>query len=111
MDGALRLIISDTFDIASRLREIDPRYALYYNLARHRYEVHTLQGLGSYLQCVLPYRTLDCRSLRYVRRTRVERADSLIAEIERDNAAREDAKLRRVRSNAERELERMLSRG
>ncbi|MCI8326127.1 MAG: hypothetical protein HFH71_06255 [Clostridia bacterium] len=111
MNGALRPIISDTFDIASRLKEIDPRYVLYYNLARHRYEVHTLQGLGSYLQCVLPYRTLDCRTLRYVRRTRVERADSLLAEIERDNAAREDAKLSRVRSNAEREMERMLSRG
>ena len=92
LNGALRPIISDTFDIASRLREIDPRYVLYYNLARHRYEVHTLQGLGSYLQCVLPYRTLDCRRLRYVRRTRVERADSLLAEIERDDAAGEAGK-------------------
>ena len=107
---ALRPILTDTFDIADRLREIDARYRLYYNLIKRRYEVHAVTGLNTSLQCVLPYPTLDCRSLHYVRSTRVERAEHLMAEIERDNAEKEMAQLTDIRHKAERELEHTLSR-
>ena len=37
----LREITSDVFDIADRLKAIDGRYRLFYNLIAKRYEVYT----------------------------------------------------------------------
>jgi hypothetical protein len=78
-------IVSDVHDIADRLKEIDWSYRLYYNALKKRFEVHGASGL----EVVVPYKELDARTLLHVRKTRLENAERLILEIERDNARAE----------------------
>ena len=88
-----QFITQDLFDVASRLKEIDAHYVLYYNLARGRYEVHCDNRRDSYAFTV-PYDALDCRTLEYARRTRAERMHKEFEEMERQNAALEGRILR-----------------
>ncbi len=81
---ALVEITHDVFDIADRLREIDGGYYPVYNLTRKRYEVHH-RGRRNSLQLVLPYETLDYRTIERVRETRPEYAEKRLAEMDRAN--------------------------
>lgn len=86
-----RRITGDLYDIADRLKEIDPSYFLIYNTELDRYEVHSDKNIHSTLCLVSPYKYLDQRLLALVRETRRERARQLFAEMERTNAAIEQA--------------------
>ncbi len=74
-------ITNDLFDIAWRLKAIDTSYELFYNPKKNRFEVWNDRGL----QVVVPYTKLDERAIIHVRKTRVERADQLLRQIEREN--------------------------
>lgn len=76
-------ITHDLFDIAWRLKAIDNRYELFYNNKLGRYEVWNQRGL----QVVVPYPCLDERTVRHVQKTRIEKAEQLLLQIERDNEA------------------------
>ncbi len=80
MQRHLIRVRSDALDIADRIREIDPDYRLFYDPRRQRYEVF-LDDEGKRRTAVLPFSALDARAERYLRRTRVERADQLFAEL------------------------------
>lgn len=84
-------IEADLFDVASRIKEIDARYDIYYNTQKERYEVF-VEGER---QCVVPFAALDERTVRYLRKTRKERLDRLLAEIEWANASLEAAEGKR----------------
>ena len=77
----LTRIDEDLFDIASRLREINPRYVLYRNRKLNRFEIHA----NGALQIVVPFARLDARTLELVRSTRLEYADRLMRDIDSDN--------------------------
>lgn len=79
--GGLIEIRADLYDVSSRLREIDPRYTLYYNVRRNRYEIY----VGGALQIVAPFARLDARTVEHVRKTRVENRRKLLAEMETHN--------------------------
>ena len=78
---ALTRITGDALDIVARLREIDPRYEVYRNMSKHRFEIH-VEGA---LQIAVPFDRLDERTLRLARETRIERADELLAMLEKQN--------------------------
>lgn len=78
-------ITDDLFDIACRLRSVCDAYRLYYNTCKRRYEVYTECGLGKRLEFAVPFEQLDCRTVEYARKTRVERAQALFEEIEQNN--------------------------
>jgi len=88
-------ILSDTLDIVRRIKGIDKGYGIRYNLTRNRFEITHLRSGGETV-LVLPYRKLDCRSVEYVRRTRVERAEALFREIEVNNARLERERERSI---------------
>ena len=67
-------ITNDVMDIASRIKEIDERYEVYYNPKTSKFEVHT----GDVRQAIIPYASLDARAEFYLRRTRRENIDRLI---------------------------------
>ena len=48
-------ITNDVMDIASRIKEIDERYEVYYNPETSKFEVHT----GDVRQAIIPYASLD----------------------------------------------------
>lgn len=78
-------VTSDTFYICQRLKDIDNDYCILFNLSSKKYEVHVRgQGKNSYAFTV-PFDTLDERTLFYARKTRRERMDKIIAEIEKEN--------------------------
>lgn len=91
----LREITSDVFDIADRLKAIDGRYRLFYNLIAKRYEVYTFTPHPT-LQVVLPFSPPDARCIRHVLRTRAERISALLEEIEAENARIERERMKAV---------------
>ena len=97
-------ITHDVFDIAWRIKSIDSEYELFYNREAHRFEV---QARGV-LQAIIPYDTLDNRTLIYLRETRRENLDKLIAKIEGDNERIEKEKDDLVRKRAEYNLEEVM---
>lgn len=100
--GALVAVTDDLFGIAERAKLIDPRYKIYYNKEKRRFEIYTDDGLSS--ATVLPFDRLDCRALTYLRKTRIERASELAEEIDRLNALAERKRLSQARSLAEKAL-------
>lgn len=84
-----RLIVveNDLFSVADRIKSIDDKYKIYYNGESRKFEVRSAAD-GS-LQVIIPYESLDSRAVDYVRKTRIERMDALIEEIERANAVAE----------------------
>ena len=100
----LREIKEDLFNIAQRLKEIDGRYILYRNLRLNRFEIHA----NGALQIVVPYAELDARTLSLVRSTRLEYADKLIRQIDKENdmlqRAESEAKRTRIMEEVERAL-------
>lgn len=102
MIGNGRIIDDDMFGIVRRLKSIDDGYFVVLNYKTGKYEVHNSACRPRTLCLVLPFDTLDERTVRRVNMTRSERAAELIAQAEKDNARRE----RRAASAA---LDRILS--
>lgn len=87
-------IKNDLFDIAARIREIDPRYFVVYDEKTKKYQLHSHTERPTFI-LAFPYDKLDCRAITHTLKTRAENLDNLIEEIERHNLS--------VRKNAERE--------
>ena len=66
-------VTGDLYDIAWRIRAIDPLYRVWYSYRKRRYEVHHLGQKGDTYALTVPYGTLDERTLRLVRRTHAKR--------------------------------------
>ena len=105
MIGKGRVIESDLYDIAKRLKEIDPSYFVFYRYKSKRYEVHSNEQRGNSLCFVVPYDKLDGRVLSYALRTRRERAEEFLQEMERQNALKRAEEIRKARLTAEKMLE------
>lgn len=93
-----RVIDDDMFGVCRRLKSIDDGYFVFLNYKTGKFEVHNSKDAVT-LCLVLPYDTLDERTVRHVRRTRAERARELLAQAERDNKALE-ARYRRAAVDA-----------
>ena len=74
-------IRSDVFDVADRIKEVDERYLLFYNLDQSRFEVRLKGDEGNV--AVTWSGPLDARLVTKLRETHVRRRDELIKEIER----------------------------
>ena len=84
------MIDSDNLYIVERLKEIDESYYIIFNLDRKKFEVHSSsQKLGSYC-FTIPYDRLDQRTIEYARKSRIERRDEIIKEMDKENEKREN---------------------
>lgn len=95
MKGHLIKIYGDVFDIARRLKEIDPGYYPVYNKKRRRFEIYHEELLDG-PACIPPFGELDSRTVAYVRETRRERAAAMIREMDGINRREELTKNRRL---------------
>lgn len=102
MIGNGRIIDDDLFGIARRLKSIDDGYYIVLNYKTGKFEVHNSKCAPRTLCLVLPFETLDERTVRKVNMTRAERVEELLREAERNNELLE----RRSKSAA---LDRILS--
>lgn len=97
-------VTHDPFDIVNRIKKINPRYVVYWNDAREKFEVRT----GKIYAFTVPYDTLDARTLDYARKTRIENIDAIEREIEKQNRANE-IKCEKDETEKEYELRKMLT--
>lgn len=73
-------IRSDVFDVSDRIREVDERYLLFYNLERSRFEVR-LNGKED--EIVVTWNdALDARLVTKLRETHVRRIKRFLEELE-----------------------------
>ncbi|MCL2255829.1 MAG: hypothetical protein FWC11_03105 [Firmicutes bacterium] len=106
MIGTHQLITEDTFNIASRLKNIDSTYFLVFNHKTRKFEVHSREQRGNSLCLILPFSTLDERTLIHVKKTRSENRKQFLIEMEKENEKIEKEKIEKVAKNAEKETER-----
>ena len=105
MIGKGRVIESDLFDIAKRLKEIDASYFVFYRYKTKRYEVHSTRQRGNSLCFVVPYEKLDGRVLSYALRSRIERVEEFLLETERENEKIRQAEILKAREKAEKRID------
>ena len=74
-------IKNDVFDVAERIRSIDARYRVFFDTEKQKFVVTA----GDRTAVVLPFESLDCRTLDYLYFTRYENADEVIKTIDGDN--------------------------
>ncbi|MDY5345629.1 MAG: hypothetical protein SPG87_04410 [Eubacteriales bacterium] len=79
-------IKNDLYEVADRIREVG-NYKLYYNRKKGRYEIHSPFGLELTLGSKTPTGEVVVR----LRKTRMEKVDDLLKEIERENTLAEKA--------------------
>lgn len=91
-------IRNDVFDIAERLKEIDPSYRVFYSGNKGRFELHGGREQG--LIMTLPFDRLDVRTVEHVRRTRIERLRQELAEMEEQNRRAEESAMREAKAAA-----------
>ena len=77
-------IKDDVYYICQRLKEIDRSYYVLFNLDRKKYEIHSNEQKDTYCFTV-PFDQLDERTLFYSLKTRSDRRDKIIKEIEKSN--------------------------
>lgn len=83
-------IKNDVHKIAKRLKSIDKNYEIYFNNVTKEYELHhkkQREELGNGLLLILPYKTLDKRTIDYVLKTRIQNIDieHLSEKLEKEN--------------------------
>ncbi len=96
------VITNDVFDIARRVREIDSSYRIVFDNKRKKFKLYG-DPRNSYIM-TLPFSRLDARTVEYVRKTRVERLDAIIAEIEANNKALEESAKKEALNATEEQL-------
>ena len=89
-------IEKDVFSVADRLKEVDERYRVYRNTLAHRFEVYA----GEALQFVVPFQKLDARTVEYARKTRIERVNKIVQELDKENDLLEKRKNRAIIDSA-----------
>ena len=94
----LVMIENDVFDIAEELKKIDEGYRVFFNKCKNRFEVHHLDCFPT-LQLVLPYESLDYRTVYLVNQTRVGRSLNPI-DIDKENQELEEKKLKKIKDDA-----------
>lgn len=77
-------IENDVFDICNRLKEIDDTYYVVYDTIKNRFEIWS-EDIKNILCFVVPYRTLDARTLVHANKTNSNNAKNIFEEIDRVN--------------------------
>lgn len=90
-------IFRDLYDIADRIKEIHKDYEIYYDTKTKKYEVYA----DGKLQVVSPYDALDARLITYLQKTRVERLQKILAEIDKQNLKIDMEKQTKIRDEVD----------
>ncbi|WP_134682571.1 hypothetical protein [Brevibacillus migulae] len=76
-------VFTSTLRIPERLREYDPNLFILFNNKTERFEIHSLTDRSLIGGTVLPYKSLDARTLDYVKRNDIRaRGEAIFKELE-----------------------------
>lgn len=94
IDEDRETLITSTYDIPERLKEIDDGYFVVRNHKSEQFEVHNSKQQGNTLALNIPYHELDERTIQLVKSTSREYFQNIFNEIERNNEKLEETKKR-----------------
>ena len=77
-------IYSDCLDIVKRIKAIDKDYFVMYNPDTSKFELHNKSQRNSYC-LAFPFDTLDDRAVAWTLKTRVQNADEIFKQMEKEN--------------------------
>ena len=80
-----RVIDDDMFGVVRRLKSIDDGYFVFLNYKTGKFEVHNRRQRPATLCLVLPFETLDERTVNRVLYTRAENVKRIVEDMEREN--------------------------
>lgn len=93
-------IQNDIYFINSRIKEIDKNYQIFLNTVKKKFEVHNKEQIGDSFCLTVPYPLLDDRTVKFVRKTRIENRKKIFEEIEKHNELLEKIQEKRVLNDA-----------
>ena len=79
-----QVIENDLFNIVQRIKNIDKKYFVVFNLKRKKFEVHYKRNKNTY-ELTIPFDELDARAVYFVLKTKMENQKKLLKEIEESN--------------------------
>lgn len=101
------LVKNDLFNISKRIKQIDKKYFIVFNAKTKNFEVHYKRNTST-LELVLPFDRLDKRTLDFVMKTKMERKQKLLEEMEKNNQKLEDEKNKNMLDEATYKAKEML---
>jgi len=103
------ILSSDVFDICKRIKIIDKDYLVNWNSAKQRYEiVRKANGLMT-IEVVVPYKTLDKRTVDLVIKSSVRHLNKRLSEIDRANRLLDEKRLEDTKYQLSYDLKLLLS--
>ncbi|MGI6213415.1 MAG: hypothetical protein ACOYIQ_02540 [Christensenellales bacterium] len=104
MNKHLIPVKDDLYHIAEELTRIDSRYRVFFNRKSGRYELHTTERRRGHL-LTFPFDGLDYRCVEHTRKTRAERAERILAELEESAKSVEKAALAKAKEQIAERIE------
>lgn len=98
-----QIIKNDVFNIAKRLKSIDPKYFIVFNSDRNKFEVHYMRAKNTY-ELTIPYNKLDARSIDFVLKTRIQNKQKIFEEIENSNKKLEQENIKNLIEKIDRRI-------
>jgi len=89
---------TDLFNIASRVKEIDEGYSLYFNKKTKEFEIHNPNQRGNSL--VFSARKVDARIINKLKETRRERAKEFFKKLDEENEKQRQKSMQTIINNA-----------
>lgn len=91
----LKAVFTSVCDTPEQLYEYNQNLFICYNRVKDRFEIHSLENPFDSYCADLPYKSLDARTLRYVRKNDIRvRGKDIFRELEAQEAKREQQKKR-----------------
>jgi len=81
-----KIILSDVYNIAKRLKEIDQNYFVVYNTSKYKYEVHNSRQIGDSYCLTVPFDCLDARTIVLVQQSRIKNISEMVEKMDFENA-------------------------
>lgn len=98
-----KVIKNDIFNISNRIKAIDKKYYVVYNLTRKKFEIHYKRAKNTY-ELTVPYDSLDARAVAFVLKTRVQNQKAVLEEIEKSNEKLEKQNTKKIIENVNRRI-------
>ena len=87
-------INDNLYDVVNRIKQIDSKYFVLFNIEKKKFEVHYQRAKNTY-ELTLPFDELDARAVYYVQKTKIENQQRLYAEMKAQNQKLEKEKQER----------------
>ena len=100
-------IQNDVYFVLNRIKEIDKNYRIFYNTTKKHFEIHNSKQKGDSYCLTVPFNVLDERVVNLVRKSRVENAETIFKEIDKQNEEINKKREKEMQQSIEKELKKL----